>query len=112
MVWLWFGSDLALIHLGSGPRGEPGSTREAREALGKPRDAPGTPQERLEMSGASFRKIGFFGSGRRLAAQEQLRNEQREFREIVFFGPGRRLAAPEGPKIAGGVSLARREQPD
>ena len=32
------------------------------------------------------------------------------FRKIGFFGPGRRLAAPEAPKIAGGVSLARREK--
>ena len=32
------------------------------------------------------------------------------FRKIGFFGPGRRLAAPEGPKIAGGASLARREK--
>ena len=31
------------------------------------------------------------------------------FRKIGFFGPGRRLAAPEGPKIVGGASLARRE---
>ena len=31
------------------------------------------------------------------------------FRKIGFFGPGRRLAAPEAPKIAGGASLARRE---
>ena len=31
------------------------------------------------------------------------------FRKIRFFGPGRRLAASEGPKIAGGASLARRE---
>ena len=31
------------------------------------------------------------------------------FRKTRFFGPGRRLAAPEGPKIAGGASLARRE---
>ena len=34
------------------------------------------------------------------------------FRKIGFFGPGRRLAAPEAPKIAGGASLARREKPD
>ena len=34
------------------------------------------------------------------------------FRKIRFFGPGRRLAAPEGPKIVGGASLARREKPD
>ena len=33
------------------------------------------------------------------------------FRKIRFFGPGRRLAASEGPKIAGGASLARREIP-
>ena len=33
------------------------------------------------------------------------------FRKIGFFRPGRRLAAPEGPKIAGGASLARRENP-
>ena len=31
------------------------------------------------------------------------------FRKNRFFGPGRRVAAPEGPKIAGGASLARRE---
>ena len=31
------------------------------------------------------------------------------FRKIGFFGPGTRLAASEGPKIAGGASLARRE---
>ena len=30
-------------------------------------------------------------------------------REIRFFRPGRRLEAPEGPKIVGGASLARRE---
>ena len=34
------------------------------------------------------------------------------FRKNRFFGPGRRLAAPEGPKIVGGASLARREKPD
>ena len=34
------------------------------------------------------------------------------FRKNWFFGPGRRLAAPEGPKIAGGASLARREKPN
>ena len=34
------------------------------------------------------------------------------FRKIGFFGSGRRLAAPEGPKIAGGASLARRENQD
>ena len=34
------------------------------------------------------------------------------FRKIAFFGPGRRLAAPEGLKIAGGASLARKEKPD
>jgi hypothetical protein len=34
------------------------------------------------------------------------------FRKIGFFGPGRRLAAPEGPKIVGGASLARRENQD
>ena len=32
------------------------------------------------------------------------------FRKIQFFGPGRRLAASEAPKIAGGASLARREK--
>ena len=32
------------------------------------------------------------------------------FRKKMFFGPGRRLAAPEGPKIAGGASLARRRK--
>ena len=31
------------------------------------------------------------------------------FRKIRFFGPGRRLAASEAPKIGGGASLARRE---
>ena len=31
------------------------------------------------------------------------------FRKIRFFGSGRRLAASEAPKIAGGASLARRE---
>ena len=34
------------------------------------------------------------------------------FRKIAFFRPGRRLAAPDGPKIAGGASLARREKPE
>ena len=34
------------------------------------------------------------------------------FSKNRFFGPGRRLAAPEGPKIAGGASLARREKPN
>ena len=33
------------------------------------------------------------------------------FRKILFFGPERRLAASEGPKIGGGASLARREKP-
>ena len=33
------------------------------------------------------------------------------FRKIRFFGPGRRLAASEAPKIGGGASLARREKP-
>ena len=32
------------------------------------------------------------------------------FRKIRFFGTGRRLAASEGPKIGGGASLARREK--
>ena len=32
------------------------------------------------------------------------------FRKIRFFGPGRRLAAPEGPKIAGGT-LSRSRAP-
>ena len=32
------------------------------------------------------------------------------FRKIRFLGPGRRLAASEGPKIAGGASLAGREK--
>ena len=32
------------------------------------------------------------------------------FTKIGFFGPGRRLAASEGPKIAGGASLARRRK--
>ena len=32
------------------------------------------------------------------------------FRKIRFFAPGRRLAASEGPKIAGGASLARKEK--
>ena len=32
------------------------------------------------------------------------------FRKIGFFRPGRLLAAPEGPKIAGGASLARRRK--
>ena len=31
------------------------------------------------------------------------------FRKIRFFGPGRRLAASGAPKIGGGASLARRE---
>ena len=51
-----------------------------QEPEGRPRSSP-------EMSSASFRKIRFFVSGRR-------------------------LAAPEGPKIAGGASLARRGKPD
>ena len=34
------------------------------------------------------------------------------FRKNRFFGLGRRLAAPEGPKIVGGASLARREKPN
>ena len=33
------------------------------------------------------------------------------FRKNRLSGPGRRLAASEGPKIAGGASLARRENP-
>ena len=33
------------------------------------------------------------------------------FRKIWFFGPGVHLAASEGPKIAGGASLVRREKP-
>ena len=32
------------------------------------------------------------------------------FRTIVVFSPGRRLAAPEGSKIVGGASLARRRK--
>ena len=63
-----------------GGSGEPRRVPETLQELqGRPRSSP-------EMSSASFRKIG-------------------------FFGPGRRLAAPEGPKIAGGASLARREKP-
>ena len=31
------------------------------------------------------------------------------FRKIRFFGPGRRLVASEVPKIAGEASLARKE---
>ena len=63
-----------------------GGSGEPRRASGTPQEPQGRPRSSPEMSSASFRKIG-------------------------FFGPGRRLAAPEGPKIAGGASLARRENP-
>ena len=42
--------------------------------------------------------------------QEQLRNERREFQENWVFQAWGGLAAPEGPKIAGGASLARRRK--
>ena len=56
--------------------------RGSQRGSGKPREAQGDPRSSSEMSGASFRKIW-------------------------FFGPGRRLAASEGPKIAQIGSLAR-----
>ena len=63
----------------------PGAARSHQRGSGRLREAQGDPRSSSEMSGASFRKIR-------------------------FFGPGRRLAASEGPKIAGGASLARREK--
>ena len=60
-------------------------SRDSQEPPGMLREAqgsPGRPRTSSEMSGASFRKI-------------------------LFFGPGRRLAASEGPKIAQIGSLAR-----
>ena len=65
-------------------------SRDSQEPPGRLREAqgsPGRPRISSEMSGASFRKIR-------------------------FFGPGRRLAASEAPKIGGGASLARRENQD
>ena len=86
-----------------------------------------------QVSGASVRKIRFFGPEMRLAASEgpkiaqigrggeggsgkpreaqgDLRSSSEmsgaSFRKIRFFGPGRRLAASEEPKIAQIGSLA------
>jgi hypothetical protein len=70
-----------------GPReawSSPGGSGEPRRASGTHQELQGRPRSSSEMSSVSFTKIG-------------------------FFGPGRRLAAPEGPKIAGGAALARRE---
>ena len=61
------------------------SLREAPGGSERLQEPEGRPRSSSEMSGASFRKIR-------------------------FFRPGRRLAAPEGPKIAGGASLARRRK--
>ena len=49
--------------------------RGSQRGSGRPREAQGDARSSSEMSGASFRKIR-------------------------FFGPGRRLAVSEGPKIA------------
>ena len=92
IVWLW-GNSLhrnvysldgrVLDATGSGRQGEPGSTREAQEALGKPRDAPKTPQE-------------------------QLRNERREFQENRVFRPWEASGGPRGTQNRwGGLAGAK-----
>jgi hypothetical protein len=70
-----------------GAWGSLGGLGEPRRASGTLQEPQGRPRSSSEMSSASFRKNR-------------------------FFGPGRRLAAPEGHKIAGGASLARRENQD
>ena len=62
-----------------------GGSGEPRRVSERLQELQGRPRSSSEMSSASFRKIG-------------------------FFGLGKRLAAPEGPKIAGRASLARREK--
>ena len=59
-------------------------SRSSQEPPVRLRKAQGGPRSSSEMSSASFRKIG-------------------------FFGPGRRLAPSGAPKIGGGASLARRD---
>ena len=73
---------LAIGFLGpGGTGGSLGGSAELRRAPGRLQEHQGGPRSSSEMSSASFRKI-------------------------EFFGPGRRLAAPEGPRIAGGASLS------
>ena len=70
----------------------PGRAWSRLGGSGEPRRVSGTPQE---------------PQGRSRSSQEM---SSASFRKIRFFGPGKRLAVPEGPKIAGGASLARREK--
>ena len=69
--------------VGSWPQAEPGSAREAREALGEALDTPGTPQE-------------------------QLRNERREFQENLVFQAWEASGGPRGTQNRwGGLAGAK-----
>ena len=73
-----FGVGLRWVRPGEAqPREHQGSSGKRRGGPGTFQEPQGRPRSSPEMSSASFRKIW-------------------------FFGPGRRLGAPEGPKIAGG----------
>ena len=72
-----------MIWVGSWPQAEPGSAREAREALGEALDTPGTPQE-------------------------QLRNERREFQENLVFQAWEASGGPRGTQNRwGGLAGAK-----
>ena len=76
-----------------GFQGSSGAARGGEGGSEKPRESQGDHRSSSEMSGASFRKIRFFGPGRRLAASEALK--------IAQIGS---LARIPGHPLVGGLS--------